>query len=113
MSDDWGDRLFDSLKKQRDKRDMNVIHKYLTEAKIKVNDQDIKKIISTTKSTMYDLNGQKVSVVVAPGTVILKYPSSMVDFTYNLAQTCDDLGYGYQQIGLESKKDMKFIIDKD
>jgi len=90
---------------------MDITNKYLTEAKIKLNDNDIKKLITNKKSGKYELNKKMIKVSVVDNTMILEYPSDMLDFTYKLTNVCDDLKYSYTQIGIDNKKDMKFIID--
>ena len=90
---------------------MNVVDKYLTEAKIKLNTNDIKTLIKKGKSGKYDVDGKTVMVKSIGGTTILEYSADMLDFTYKLTQAADDLGYDYQQIGLGKKKNIKFIID--
>jgi hypothetical protein len=90
---------------------IDVINKYITEAKIKLNKKSVKDLIQKKKSGKYEINGNTVEVNTVDDTVIITYPSDMVDFTYALAQTSDDLGYDYNQIGLGSKKKTKFIID--
>jgi len=93
-------------------RTIQVINKYLTEAKIKQTDtKSIKNIIRNKKSGKYDIDGNTVEIKVVDDTMILTYPSDMVDFTYELAQISDSLEYDYQQIGLGNKKKVKFIID--
>jgi hypothetical protein len=90
---------------------IDVINKYITEAKIKLNKKSVKDLIQKKKSGKYEINGNTVEVNTVDDTVIITYPSDMVDFTYALAQASDDLGYDYNQIGLGSKKKTKFIID--
>jgi hypothetical protein len=90
---------------------IDVINKYITEAKIKLNKKSVKDLIQKKKSGKYEINGNTVEVNTINDTVIITYPSDMVDFTYALAQASDDLGYDYNQIGLGSKKKTKFIID--
>jgi hypothetical protein len=90
---------------------IDVINKYITEAKIKLNKKSVKDLIQKKKSGKYEINGNTVEVNTIDDTVIITYPSDMVDFTYALAQASDDLGYDYNQIGLGSKKKTKFIID--
>ena len=90
---------------------IDVISKYITEAKIKLNKKSVKDLIQNKKSGKYEINGNTVEVNTIDDTVIITYPSDMVDFTYALAQASDDLGYDYNQIGLGSKKKTKFIID--
>jgi hypothetical protein len=90
---------------------IDVISKYITEAKIKLNKKSVKDLIKNKKSGKYEINGNTVKVNTIDDTVIITYPSDMVDFTYALAQASDNLGYDYNQIGLGSKKKTKFIID--
>jgi inorganic pyrophosphatase/exopolyphosphatase len=90
---------------------MNIIGKYMTEAKMKLSKKTVKDLIQKKKSGKYEINGNTVDVSVVDDTIILTYPSDMVDFTYALAQASDDLGYDYNQIGLGNKKKTKFIID--
>jgi len=90
---------------------MNVVNKYLTEAKIKSNINDLKSLIKKGKTGKYDIDGNTVMLKTVDDTIILEYPSDMLDFTYKLTQVADDLGYDYQQLGLGKKKNIKFIID--
>jgi len=90
---------------------IGVISKYLTEAKMKLDKKSIKDLIKKKKSGKYEINGETVDVSVMGDTIIITYPSDMVDFTYALAQASDDFGYDYNQIGLGNKKKTKFIID--
>lgn len=90
---------------------MKTIDKYLTEAVIKLNQPSIKKLISHPKSGSYDIDGKKVMVTVVNDTMIMKYPSDFYELTYILIDISDDMGYVYQQLGMNTKKDMKFVID--
>ena len=90
---------------------MDVINKYLTEAVIKISRKDIKTLIKSGKSGKYDIDGNTVMLKNVGDTIIIDYPSTMIEFTYILTQVSDDLGYDYQQIGLGKKKNIKFIID--
>jgi len=88
----------------------NVINKYLTESKIKMTDSAIKKILKNPKSGKYEIDGNIVDLRVVNDTLIISYPTSMVDFTYKLAIISDELGYDYTQTGM-NKKITKFIVD--
>ena len=90
---------------------MKTIDKYLTEAKIKLNQPSVKKVLTSKKSGSYDVDGKKVQVTVIADTMIWKYPSDFFELTYILIDLSDDLGYVYQQLGMNTKKDMKFVID--
>jgi len=110
MSDDWGNKFFDDLKKQRDKTNMNVIDKYLTESKIKSNGDGLKNLILKGKTAVYDVDGIIVKTTKVDNTLILSYPGNELDLTYKLSQVSDELGKEYNQVGM-GKKTMKFIID--
>lgn len=90
---------------------MRTIDKYLVEAIIKLKQPDIKRLITTKKPGTFTIDGNTVVVTVSGDTMVLKYPSSFYELTYILIDISDDLKYKYQQIGMNSKKDMKFIID--
>ncbi len=90
---------------------MRVIDKYLTEAVIKLKQPDIKKLIVSNKPGTYTIDGKQVVVTVAGDTMVLKYPSDFFELTYILIDISDSLKYKYQQIGMNSNKVMKFIID--
>jgi hypothetical protein len=90
---------------------IDVISKYITEAKMKLNKKSVKDLIKNKKSGKYEIDGNTVELTTIDDTLIITYPSDMVDFTYALAQASDDLGYDYNQIGLGNKKKTKFIID--
>ena len=90
---------------------MKTIDKYLTEAKIKLNQPSIKKLINKTKSGSYDIDGKKVQISVSGDMMIWKYPSDFFGLTYILIDLVDGLGHDYQQIGMNTKKEMKFMID--
>lgn len=92
---------------------MRTIDKYLTEAKVNLRQSDVKKLVSSRKSGTYEIDGKKVSVTVAKDTMILQYPSDFYELTYILIDISDDMKYVYQQIGMNTKKDMKFIIDME
>lgn len=93
-------------------RIMRTIDKYLTEAKVELKRDTIKKIIDKAKTGSYDIGGEKVSISMVDDTMIWKYPSEFYDLTYVLIDLSDEMGYNYQQLGMNTKKDMKFIIDK-
>lgn len=88
---------------------MDVIKKYILEARIKNNIKDIKDIILSPKNSTFELNGDKITMNVVPGTIILEYPSTLTTFTYNLIKVCDDIGYDFTEIGVTAKT-TKFII---
>lgn len=90
---------------------MRAIDKYLTEAKVVLTQPSIKKILSKPKSGTYDIDGKKVIITVAGDTMIWKYPSDFFELTYILIDLSDDMGYNYQQLGMHTKKEMKFVID--
>ena len=90
---------------------MRVINKYLTEAIVNLKQPDIKKLVASKKSGTYTIDGKKVVITVAGDTMVLKYPSSFAELTYILIDASDSLKYSYQQIGMNTKSDMKFIID--
>ncbi len=90
---------------------MKTIDKYLTEAKIPLKQNAIKKVLSGKKSGSYDIDGKKVQITVVQDTMIWKYPSDFYELTYILIDLSDDMGYAYQQLGMNTKKDMKFVID--
>lgn len=90
---------------------MRTIDKYLTEAKVKLNQPSIKAVIAKRKSGSYEIDGKKVQVTVAGDTMIWKYPSDFYELTYILIDQADEGGYNYQQLGMNTKKDMKFVID--
>jgi CO dehydrogenase/acetyl-CoA synthase gamma subunit (corrinoid Fe-S protein) len=92
---------------------MRVIDKYLTEAKVKLKQSEIKKFISAKKPGTYVIDGKDVKVTLAADTVIVKYPSDFYELTYILIDISDDMGYAYQQVGMNTKKEMKFIIDME
>lgn len=92
---------------------MKTIDKYLTESKVKLRQPDIRKLISSKKQGIYEIDGKKVVVIIAGDTMILKYPSDFYELTYILIDISDDMGYVYQQVGMNTKKDMKFIIDME
>jgi hypothetical protein len=89
---------------------VRTIDKYLTESVVKLNQPEIKRLVSSKKSGTYDISGKKVSVIVAGSTMVLEYPSTMYDLTYILIDISDDMKYKYQQIGMNSQTVMKFII---
>jgi len=91
----------------------NTIGKYLTESKLKNEKDAATKIIKSNKSAVYELNNKNIYVVVTPGTISIKYPSDMLNLTYQLSQQCDDKGYECTQTGLGKSKNIKFFIDKD
>ena len=90
---------------------MKTIDKYLTEAKIKLNRMDIKRLIGKPKSGTYDIDGSKILISVTGDTMIWKYPSDFYGLTYILIDLSDELKLNYQQLGMNTKKEMKFIID--
>jgi len=90
---------------------MRVIDKYPTEDVIKLKQPDIKKLIVSNKPGTYTIDGKQVMVTVAGDTMVLKYPSDFFELTYILIDISDSLKYKYQQIGMNSNKVMKFIID--
>ncbi|MCK5017733.1 MAG: hypothetical protein KAS32_11780 [Candidatus Peribacteraceae bacterium] len=85
--------------------------KYLTEAKIKLSPQSIKKMFVRPKTGTYVIDKNDVRVTVSGDTMIWKYPSDYHDLTYLLIDISDEMGYDHQQIGMSTKKDMKFVID--
>lgn len=92
---------------------MKTIDKYLTESRVKLKQPDIKKLISSKKPGTYEIDGKKVVVIIASDTMILKYPSDFYELTYILIDISDTLNYAYQQVGMNTKKEMKFIIDME
>lgn len=90
---------------------MKAMNKYLTEAKVKLTRQVVKKILSRPKSSMYEIEDKKVSVTVVGDTMIWNYPSDFHELTYILIDLSDDMEYKYQQIGMNTKSTMKFIVD--
>ena len=90
---------------------MKTINKYLTEAVVKLSQANIKKILSSKKAGQYDIDGKKVTLTKAGDTMIWKYPSNFYELTYILIDLSDSMDFQYQQIGMNTKKDMKFIID--
>jgi len=90
---------------------MRVIDKYLTEAVIKLKQPDIKKLVASNKPGTYTIDGKQIVITVAGDTMVLKYPSDFFELTYILIDISDSLKYKYQQIGMNSNKVMKFIID--
>jgi hypothetical protein len=90
---------------------MRVIDKYLTEAVVRLKQPDIKKLVVSNKPGTYTIDGKQVVITVAGDTMVLKYPSEFYELTYILIDISDDLKYKYQQIGMNSNKVMKFIID--
>jgi len=90
---------------------LRVINKYLTEAIVNLKQPDIKKLVASKKPGTYTIDGKKVVITVAGDTMVLKYPSSFAELTYILIDASDSLKYSYQQIGMNTKSDMKFIID--
>jgi len=90
---------------------MKTIDKYLTEAKIKLNRTAIKKLITKPKSGTYDIDGSKIQISVSGDMMIWKYPSDFYGLTYILIDLSDEVGADYQQLGMNTKDDMKFIID--
>ena len=92
---------------------MRTINKYLTESVVKLNQPDIKRLVSARKPGVYEIDGKKVSLTIANDTMILQYPSNFYELTYILIDISDSLKYKYQQIGFNSKKEMKFIIDME
>lgn len=93
---------------------MRTIDKYLTEASVKLKQPDITKLVSARKPGTYDIDGKKVIVtIVSKETMILQYPSNFYELTYILIDISDDMGYNYQQLGMNTKKEMKFIIDME
>ena len=98
-------------KKDINNKHMKTIDKYLTEAKVNTDEQSLKRLILSGKSGIYNIEGEKVSVDLSGDTLIFTYPSSMLDFTYKLAQVTDSLGLDSNQIGLGNKRMVKFLID--
>ena len=98
-------------KKDINNKHMKTIDKYLTEAKVNTDEQSLKRLILSGKSGIYNIEGEKVSVDLSGDTLIFTYPSSMMDFTYKLAQVTDSLGLDSNQIGLGNKRMVKFLID--
>ena len=92
---------------------MRTIDKYLTESTIRLNQSSVKSLISKKKSGVHDIGGIKVKMIIAGDTMILEYPSNFYDLTYILIDISDEMKYSYQQIGMNTKKDMKFIIDME
>jgi hypothetical protein len=90
---------------------MRVIDKYLTEAIVKLKQPDIKKLVTSNKPGTYTIDGKQVVITIAGDTMVLKYPSDFYELTYILIDISDSLKYKYQQIGMNSNKVMKFIID--
>ena len=92
---------------------MNVINKYLTEAKITNDKSSLKKLIQNPKTVKFSIgsNDDVIQSTHAGDTLILKYPSNMMELTYNLIQVCDALKLEYQEIGMSDRKNMKFIVD--
>ena len=90
---------------------MKTIDKYLTEAIVKLKQPDIKKLVASKRPGTYTIDGKSVVITVAGDTMVLKYPSSFAELTYILIDISDDMKYSYQQIGMNTKSDMKFIID--
>jgi CO dehydrogenase/acetyl-CoA synthase gamma subunit (corrinoid Fe-S protein) len=90
---------------------MRAMDKYLTEAKIKLNQMSIKKLLGKPKSGAFEINDKKVQITVAGDVMIWNYPSDFFELTYILIDLSDDMGYTYQQLGMNTKKEMKFVID--
>jgi hypothetical protein len=90
---------------------MRVIDKYLTEAVVHLKQPDIKRLISSKKPGTYTIDGKQVVITVAGYTMVFKYPSDFYELTYILIDISDSLKYKYGQIGMNSNKVMKFIID--
>lgn len=90
---------------------MKTIDKYLTEAKIQLNQPSIKRLLDKPKSGSFEIDGKKVQITVVGDTMIWKYPSDFFKLTYILIDLSDEMGYAYQQLGMNTKKEMKFVID--
>ncbi len=90
---------------------MKTINKYLTEAKMPLKTDKIKQFFVRPKAGKYEIDGKTVTLSVTSDTMIFKYPSDFYEFTYILIDISDEIGYQYQQIGMNSKSDMKFIVD--
>ena len=74
---------------------------------------NIKRIFNNKKSGNYEIDGKMVKVDVSGDTMVLKYPSDFFELTYILIDISDEIGYTYQQLGMNTKKDMKFVVDLD
>ena len=92
---------------------MRTIDKYLTEARVNLKQPDIRKLISARKPGTYEIDNKKVVVTLIKDTMIVQYPSDFYELTYILIDISDDMGYVYQQLGMNTKKEMKFIIDME
>ena len=90
---------------------MRTIDKYLTEAIVRLKQPDIKKLVMANKPGTFNIDNKQVVVTIAGDTMVLKYPSDFYELTYILIDIADSLKYKYQQIGMNSSKVMKFIID--
>lgn len=90
---------------------MRTIDKYLTEAKVPLKQPTIKRVLDAKKSGLHEIDGKKVQVTVVGDTMIWKYPSDFYELTYILIDLSDEMDYAYQQLGMNTKKDMKFVID--
>lgn len=92
---------------------MRTIDKYLTESRVNLKQPDIRKLISSRKPGTYEIDNKKVVVTLVKDTMIVQYPSDFYELTYILIDISDDMGYVYQQLGMNTKKEMKFIIDME
>lgn len=89
---------------------MNTIDKYLIEKKLTSKVKDLKSLLTNPKTAKHMIDGVEVNVTSAGKMLIFEYPSKEAMITYNLIQVCDELGKKYQQIGLQTDKEMQFII---
>jgi len=89
----------------------NTLDKYLVEGKVKNDVKVLTGLISKPKTAKIQVDGEDVKITSAGGMLIFEYPSELEELTYNLIQASDKLKKPYQQIGLRSKGNMKFMIE--
>ena len=88
-----------------------IINKHLTEGTLKTDVKTLKSIISKGRNAKFDVKGKTVKVTNAAGMLIFEYPSDMYELTMNLIEASEALGKKYQQIGLRTNDNVKFIIE--
>ncbi len=90
----------------------NTIDKYITEGKVIRFAGDMSYFVNKQKTGNYSVgDGTSVKITKAAGMMIFEYPSSAHFITIQLLDAVDKYKLNYQQIGMRTKGDMKFMVE--
>ena len=88
-----------------------TIDRYINEGKVTKFNGNVQQLIKKGKVGTYNIDDVNVKVTKTSGIMIFDYPSDAYEITMDLVDASDKMGLSYQQIGLRSKGNMKFIIE--